>query len=46
MDDIESWIDPIVGAKWLWDYAKQWKLFARVDICRIKLTNKEKGGEA
>ncbi len=31
-DDSESWIDPIVGVRWLWDFAEQWKLVARGDI--------------
>jgi len=31
-DDSISWADPIVGVRWLWDFADKWKLIVRGDI--------------
>ncbi len=31
-DASESWTDPIIGVRWMWDFAEQWKLVARGDI--------------
>ena len=27
-----DWVDPLIGARWLWDFADEWKLIARGDI--------------
>ena len=31
-DDSESWTDPIIGLRWIWDFADKWQLIARGDI--------------
>lgn len=32
MDGSKDWIDPLIGVRWLWDFADKWKLVARGDI--------------
>ena len=31
-DGSKDWVDPLIGARWLWDFADKWKLIARGDI--------------
>lgn len=32
LDDNQDWLDPIIGGRWLWDFADSWSLVARGDI--------------
>ena len=32
IDQYKSWLDPIVGARWLWQFTEKWKLSLRGDI--------------
>jgi len=32
VDGSQDWLDPLVGGRWIWNFADDWSLFARGDI--------------